>query len=133
MRLLEQFAVSDRSVLLATQSFWEGVDMRGADLKCLIIDKLPFPMPDNPLLKAQSARLESEGRNSFAELSLPKAALSLRQGFGRLIRQEDDQGLFVLGDSRLATRSYRGYLLSSLPEMQWVSHREDAMHWLGTL
>jgi ATP-dependent DNA helicase DinG len=133
MRLLEQFAVSDRSVLLATQSFWEGVDMRGADLKCLIIDKLPFPMPDNPLLKAQSARLESEGRNSFAELSLPKAALSLRQGFGRLIRQEDDQGLFVLGDSRMATRSYRGYLLSSLPEMQWVSHREDAMHWLGTL
>jgi ATP-dependent DNA helicase DinG len=132
-RLLGLFRSTPACVLLATQSFWEGVDVRGAELKCLIVDKLPFPSPGDPLFSAQSRLLEEKGGNSFREMSLPKTVLSLKQGFGRLIREESDRGLFVVGDNRLRNKAYRKYILNNLPEMQWIAQREDAIAWLRTL
>lgn len=132
-RLLEQFKRTERSILLATQSFWEGVDMKGADVRLLIIDKLPFPPPDDPLFQARSAVLAADGQNGFVQLSMPAAALSLRQGFGRLIRQESDRGLFLLGDKRVISKSYGRYFCSSLPPIQWLSDQEDAVQWLAAL
>lgn len=132
-RLIEAFVSTPNAVLLATQSFWEGIDVRGADLNCVIIDKLPFPNPSEPVLSAQARLVEAEGGNSFVALSLPSMLLSLKQGFGRLMRQESDRGLFVLGDTRLVSRSYRDYVVSNLPEMQWLASESDAADWLRQL
>ncbi|MDA0979663.1 MAG: ATP-dependent DNA helicase [Proteobacteria bacterium] len=132
-RMMDTFRALDGAVLLATQSFWEGVDARGARLCCLIIDKLPFPNPAEPLFRLLSAHCEQAGGNSFADLSLPRAALSLRQGFGRLVREESDRGLFVIGDLRLRQRQYGGYFLASLPALEWCEGLEDARAWLQTL
>lgn len=132
-RLVNAFAEAPGAVLLATQSFWEGVDVRGAELRCLIVDKLPFPSPADPLFQAQAAAVEERGGNSFSELSLPKTVLALKQGFGRLIREESDCGLFVLGDSRLSRRSYRGYVMDNLPDMEWLEDAGDAIDWLRAL
>ncbi|MBT7371811.1 MAG: ATP-dependent DNA helicase [Gammaproteobacteria bacterium] len=132
-RLVSAFMDSPGAVLLATQSFWEGVDVRGSELRCLIIDKLPFPNPSEPLFQAQAREVDEAGGNSFAELSLPKTVLSLKQGFGRLIREETDRGLFVIGDSRLQTRSYKDYILGNLPEMDWLDKPSDAIEWLREL
>lgn len=132
-QLLMKFREETHSILLATQSFWEGVDVRGADLKCLVIDKLPFPNPDDPLFHAEAEIMERDGGNSFVQLSLPRAALSLKQGFGRLIREEEDSGLFIIGDVRLGTRSYRDFILENLPAMSWVEDRDEAIDWLQRL
>lgn len=131
--LVNAFRETEGAVLLATQSFWEGVDVRGADLRLLIIDKLPFPNPADPLFQAQLRRFDESGRNSFAELTLPRTVLALKQGFGRLVREETDRGLFVLGDCRVKKRSYGSYVLKQLPEMQWFDSAEDAGRWLRTL
>lgn len=132
-QLLAAFRQTSGSVLLATQSFWEGVDVRGAELKLLIIDKLPFPSPGDPLYEARAEALQNQGGNSFKELALPKTVLSLKQGFGRLIREETDRGLFVLGDSRMKNRSYKNYVKNNLPEMQWLEQPEEAIKWLRKL
>ena len=132
-RLLEKFRELPRCVLLATQSFWEGVDVRGADLRCLIIDKLPFASPDNPMVQAQLKAIERRGDNGFNSYSLPEAAISLKQGFGRLIRQESDRGLFILGDSRIVTRGYGKILLRSLPEMEWIRDKKDVLTYMRNL
>ncbi|MCS5575112.1 MAG: ATP-dependent DNA helicase [Pseudomonadales bacterium] len=133
LRLTRAFVETPGAVLLATQSFWEGVDFRGADLRCLIIDKLPFPNPAEPLYAADADRIAKGGGDSFTELALPRTVLALKQGFGRLIRQESDRGLFVLGDSRLRNRDYRHFILGNLPEMMWLESCEDATAWLRTL
>ena len=130
IQMLIEFKDSPRSVLLGTQSFWEGVDVRGAGLQLLIIDKLPFPNPSDPIYNAQSMSIRSNGGNSFTELALPKTVLSLKQGFGRLMRETSDAGLFVLGDSRMSNRSYRKYIISNLPEMVWLDKQEDALAWM---
>ena len=132
-QLLAAFKRTSGSVLLATQSFWEGVDVRGAELKLLIIDKLPFPSPGDPLYEARAEAIRNQGGNSFKQLALPKTVLSLKQGFGRLIREETDRGLFVLGDSRMKTRSYKNYVKNNLPEMQWLEQSEEAIKWLRKL
>jgi ATP-dependent DNA helicase DinG len=128
--LLAEFRRLEGSVLLATQSFWEGVDVRGSGLRLLVIDKLPFPNPGDPVFDAQADVLRSNGLNPFVELALPRTVLSLKQGFGRLMRQEGDMGLFVLGDSRMHTRSYQSYVRGNLPEMQWLGNNEEAIEWL---
>lgn len=125
--LLEQFRHAERAVLLATQSFWEGVDVRGANLKLLIIDKLPFPSPAEPLINARMKAIEAAGQDSFFELMLPEAITGLRQGFGRLIREEGDRGVFVLGDPRVRTRSYGSMVLGSLPAVDWLSDEAALM------
>lgn len=105
-------------VLVASASFWEGVDLPGDALQLVIIDKLPFPPPNDPLVEARSQRLEAAGRSPFNEFFLPEAAVSLKQGAGRLIRRETDQGILVLCDPRLTSMGYGRRLMAALPPMR---------------
>jgi ATP-dependent DNA helicase DinG len=114
-RLLERFTASGRGLLLGVSSFWEGVDVPGEPLRGLVIAKLPFKVPTEPLTAARLEAIEREGGNSFAELMLPQAALRLKQGFGRLIRSRADRGAVVLLDRRLRERGYGRYFLDALP------------------
>ena len=129
--LIAGFKENKGSILMGTDSFWEGIDVSGLDLTLLIIDKLPFPVPDDPILKQKSRMISERGGNPFLEISLPKAMLSLKQGFGRLIRSEKDRGLFVLGDPRMATKSYRGYIKKNLPFRVWIDSFDEASSWLN--
>ena len=112
-------------VLVGSASFWEGVDLPGAALQLVIIDKLPFPPPDDPLVQARCRRLQAQGRSDFADYSLPEAALALKQGAGRLIRRETDTGVLVICDPRLAAMSYGRRLLAALPPMRRLSAPEQ--------
>ena len=116
--LIERFRRLGDAVLLGTASFWEGVDVRGEALSCVIIDRLPFASPGDPLLQGRIEALRRRGRNPFRELQLPKAVIALKQGAGRLIRDPADRGLLVLCDPRLDTRSYGQVFLASLPPMR---------------
>jgi Rad3-related DNA helicase len=113
--LASAFRSTDGSVLLGVASFWEGVDFPGGELEILVIPKLPFPVPSEPVIEARSERMEASGENPFTCLSLPEAILKLRQGVGRLIRRKDDRGVVVLMDPRLSVKSYAPAVLSSLP------------------
>ena len=115
--LLERFRSLGNAVLLGTGSFWEGVDVRGEALSCVIIDKLPFATPDDPVLQARGRAMEEEGRNPFMEYQLPTAVIALKQGAGRLIRDENDRGVLMLCDPRLLSRPYGKTFLASLPPM----------------
>ena len=117
-QLLDEFKSLGHAVLLATASFWEGVDVRGEALSCVIIDKLPFASPGDPVLKARMAAMEKRGRNPFFEHQLPSAIIMLRQGVGRLIRDVDDRGVLMVCDPRLLKRSYGQLFLDSLPAMR---------------
>lgn len=114
-KLLEQFQETPHSVLLGTDSFWEGVDVPGEELRLVIITKLPFPVPSEPLFEAQSTQYRKEGKNPFMSLAVPQTSLKLKQGFGRLIRSQSDRGIVLLLDKRIQTKSYGANLLSSLP------------------
>jgi len=117
--LLDRFRVAgEASVLVASASFWEGVDVPGDALQLLVIDKLPFPPPDDPLMEARARLLEADGRNAFTDGFLPEASMALKQGAGRLIRSESDRGVLVIGDRRLLSRSYGNRLLAALPAMR---------------
>lgn len=116
--LLEQFIQLENAVLLGTGSFWEGVDVRGDTLSCVIIDKLPFASPDDPLLQARSEDCAMRGKDPFAEVQLPQAVITLKQGVGRLIRDVTDRGVLVICDNRLVTKPYGATFLKSLPPMQ---------------
>jgi len=115
--LLERFRETGNAVLLGTSSFWEGVDVRGEALSCVIIDKLPFAAPDDPVLQARTRAMREGGGNPFMELQLPQAVVALRQGAGRLIRDVDDRGLLMVCDPRLASKSYGRIFIRSLPPM----------------
>lgn len=116
-QLLEAFVHTPRALLLGTQSFWEGVDVRGAALSCVVIDKLPFAAPDDPILKARIRRVEAVGEDPFFTLQIPRAVLALKQGAGRLIRDPEDRGILVLCDPRLTSRGYGRTFLGALPPM----------------
>jgi ATP-dependent DNA helicase DinG len=124
-RLLERFREEVDSVLLATQTFWQGVDVPGEALSLLVIEKLPFSPPDDPLVHARCERIEAAGGDWFREYSLPAAVLQLRQGFGRLIRTRDDRGVVAILDSRLRTRAYGRLFVDALPSCQIVSDRAE--------
>jgi len=113
--LLDQFRALGNAVLLATGSFWEGVDVKGEALSIVAIDKLPFASPDDPLLKARLEGIRRRGGNPFSDYQLPQAVLALKQGVGRLIRDFDDFGIIVLGDPRLRTKNYGKVFLKALP------------------
>ena len=113
--LLEEFRRDPRSVLFATSSFWEGVDVQGDALSLVVIDKLPFASPGDPLLKAKLRHIEEEGGHGFRDLQVPAAAITLKQGFGRLIRHRNDHGIIAILDGRLLRRSYGKRFLDSLP------------------
>lgn len=114
--LLERFQNSDRAVLFGTESFWQGVDVPGEALQNVIITKLPFSVPDQPLLEARMERIRERGGNPFMDYQLPEAAIKLRQGFGRLIRSRSDTGRVVILDPRIRTKRYGRFLLESLPD-----------------
>jgi ATP-dependent DNA helicase DinG len=123
--LLARFRALGNAVLLGTGSFWEGVDVRGEALSCVIIDKLPFAVPDDPVRRARLERLAEAGGNAFLEVQLPEAVIALKQGAGRLIRDETDRGVLVLCDPRLLTRGYGRVFLESLPPMPRTRRLED--------
>ncbi|MGD2136227.1 MAG: helicase C-terminal domain-containing protein, partial [Gemmatimonadales bacterium] len=113
--LLRRFRDAGSAVLLGTDSFWEGVDVPGRPLRCLVLAKLPFKVPSEPLTAARLEALEAAGQDGFRHYLLPLAALKLKQGFGRLIRSRSDVGVVVLLDHRVASRPYGRVLLDSLP------------------
>lgn len=114
-KLLEQFVQEEHSVLVATSSFWEGVDVRGDALSLVIIDKLPFTSPDEPLLKARIEDCKLQGGEPFNDIQIPEAVIALKQGVGRLIRDVNDKGAVIICDSRLVNRAYGETFLKSLP------------------
>lgn len=116
--LLERFRSTPNAVLLGAASFWEGVDVRGAALSCVIIDKLPFMPPDDPVFRARAAKMEAQGQNPFIDYQVPQAVLSLKQGCGRLIRDASDYGVLMICDPRLRRKSYGKVFLESLPDMR---------------
>ncbi|KFZ31619.1 ATP-dependent helicase [Pseudidiomarina salinarum] len=115
--LLNEFIAAGNGVLLGTSSFWEGVDVRGDALRCVIIDKLPFASPDDPLLQARVEDCKLRGVDAFAQVQLPQAVITLKQGAGRLIRDAQDKGVLFICDQRLVSKGYGGLFLSSLPAM----------------
>lgn len=125
--LLERFRELGNAVLLGTGSFWEGVDVRGAALSCVIIDKLPFSSPGDPILQARIEALREQGINPFMAYQLPYAVINLKQGVGRLIRDRDDRGVLVLCDPRLRSKAYGRVFLKSLPQMPCTSD-SDRVH-----
>lgn len=128
--LLKRFREYGNAVLLGTSSFWEGVDVKGAALSVVIIDKLPFAVPDDPVLKARLAAIERSGGNPFFEEQVPQAVIALKQGVGRLIRDHDDFGVIVLCDQRVRTRPYGRIFLDSLPPMPTTRRIEDVAAFL---
>ncbi|HEY4067518.1 MAG TPA: ATP-dependent DNA helicase [Burkholderiaceae bacterium] len=132
-QLMQQFLAQPRSVLVGSQSFWEGIDVPGDALQCVLIDKLPFPPPNDPLVEARVKRLEGEGRNPFADYFVAEAAVSLKQGAGRLIRSETDRGLLVVCDPRMAGMNYGKRLREALPPMTPLATEAEALAWLRTL
>ena len=112
-------------VLVASASFWEGFDAPGEALQLVVIDKLPFPPPNDPLVEARSKRLESQGRSAFNEYFIPEAAVALKQGAGRLIRTERDRGVLAICDTRLTAMSYGKRLLSAVPGMRRLESEAD--------
>ena len=121
------------AVLVASVSFWEGVDLPGDMLQLVVLDKLPFPVPDDPVGKARARRIEAVGESAFSRHSLPATAVALKQGAGRLIRTETDRGMLVIGDHRLMRSSYGSRLRAALPPMKVLAQREQADEWVRGL
>ncbi len=130
--LLEKFKQQGNAILLGTSSFWEGIDVRGEALSCVIIDKLPFASPGDPVLKARLQAMEQQGRNPFFEYQLPAAVIALKQGIGRLIRDVDDRGVLMVCDPRLLKRGYGQIFLDSVPAMRRSRDIKDVQAFFET-
>jgi ATP-dependent DNA helicase DinG len=123
--LLDEFRRTPNCVLFATSSFWQGVDVQGEQLSCVIIDKLPFAVPSDPVVAARIADLRDNGGNPFYDYQIPQAALALKQGFGRLIRSSTDRGVLVLLDNRVTKQRYGQVFFDSLPDYAFTTSIED--------
>jgi ATP-dependent DNA helicase DinG len=124
-RLLEEFKMTPNAVLFATSSFWQGVDVKGEALSAVIIDKLPFQVPTDPLVAARALQIQNQGGNAFSEYHVPNAVLRLKQGLGRLIRSKTDRGILAVLDNRLTAKSYGRLFLASLPDYEITDRIED--------
>jgi ATP-dependent DNA helicase DinG len=113
--LLDQFRLTPQAVLFATSSFWQGVDVQGEQLSCVIIDRLPFAVPSDPVVAARVKSIDATGGNAFLDYQVPAAVIALKQGFGRLIRSLDDRGLLALLDNRILKKPYGKVFIDSLP------------------
>jgi ATP-dependent DNA helicase DinG len=131
--LLQRFLAAPAAVLVGSATFWEGIDVPGDALQCVLIDKLPFPPPNDPLVEARVKRCESSGGRPFDECFVADAAIALKQGAGRLVRSETDRGLLVVCDPRLARMPYGRRLVAALPPMTRVDSESEALQWLATL
>jgi len=131
--LLHQFIQSDNPILLGTSSFWEGVDVKGDQLRCVIIDKLPFKSPQDPVYRKRLQRVNKAGGNAFVEVQIPEATISLRQGVGRLIRDVGDRGIVALCDNRLNSKSYGRGILASLPPMRRSSDLDEVLEFAADM
>ena len=129
-RLLEEFKITANAVLFATASFWQGVDVKGDKLSAVIIDKLPFQVPSDPLVAARTAHIQREGGNAFSQYQVPNAVLRLKQGFGRLIRSTTDRGILAVLDNRLTTKSYGRLFMDSLPDYEVTDRIEDLVEFM---
>jgi ATP-dependent DNA helicase DinG len=127
---LQEFREDGNGVLLGTASFWEGVDVKGDALRLVVIEKLPFASPDDPLVRARIEHLQATGGNAFREYQLPEAALALRQGVGRLIRSEDDFGAVVICDPRMTGRAYGRFFTAALPTMRVTQDPDEIRRFL---
>jgi ATP-dependent DNA helicase DinG len=124
--LLERFRKTHGAVLFATSSFWQGVDVQGEALSCVIISKLPFAVPSDPVVAARQKYIDDQGGNSFYQYSVPQAAITLKQGLGRLIRSTTDRGVLSILDPRIKTKSYGRVFLQSIPQCRVTGSIEEA-------
>ncbi len=129
-RLIERFREAGDAVLLGTQSFWEGVDVKGPALSLVVFDKLPFASPGDPVMAARIDSLRARGGNPFAEMQLPQAVLALKQGVGRLIRDNDDTGVMAICDPRLKKKGYGRSFIAALPPMRGTEDEDEALRFL---
>jgi len=129
--LLDRFRQHGNAILLGSQSFWEGVDVRGEALSLVVIDKLPFASPDDPVLAARLAQITRQGRNAFMEYQLPRTVINLKQGAGRLIRDETDRGVLMICDPRLISKSYGKRIWQSLPPFRRTRELDEAVNFFG--
>ena len=123
--LLEKFRATPNAVLFATSSFWQGVDVRGEQLSCVIVDKLPFAVPSDPVVAARQRFIEEQGGSRFYEYSVPQAIITLKQRLGRLIRSATDRGVLAVLDPRLRTQSYGRLFLQSIPRCRVTSDLKE--------
>jgi ATP-dependent DNA helicase DinG len=131
--LLDRFTQARRAVLVGSHSFWEGIDVPGDALQCVVIDKLPFPPPGDPLVQARTRSLQAQGADAFTDYFVAEAAIALKQGAGRLIRSETDRGLLVVCDVRLLSMAYGQRLRAALPPMRLLPGEAEALVWLHEL
>ncbi len=123
MHLLRAFREDADAVLIGTGTFWEGIDVPGESLRCVVIDKLPFAPPTDPVVTARIQAIRDRGGDPFSEYQVPEAVLALRQGIGRLLRRSDDFGVIALLDHRVITRGYGSMFRENLPAMPWTRDR----------
>jgi ATP-dependent DNA helicase DinG len=123
--LLEKFRQTPGAVLFATASFWQGVDVQGPQLSAVIIDRLPFAVPTDPVVRARIQALQEDGHNAFTEYQIPEAIISLKQGFGRLIRARSDRGILAILDNRILRKQYGRLFLESLPPYRVTSDLQE--------
>jgi len=129
--LLEEFRLTPNAVLFATASFWQGVDVQGEQLSCVIIDRLPFAVPNDPVVAARIRAIDEAGGNAFGQYQVPAAVITLKQGFGRLIRSLHDRGVLCLLDNRIIKKSYGRVFLGSLPRYQQTTDLAQVERFFG--
>jgi ATP-dependent DNA helicase DinG len=129
-QLIAEFSNTETSTLVATMGYWEGIDVPGPSLSLVIIDRIPFPRPDDPLMQARREAVDARGGSSFDEVDLPHATVLMAQGCGRLIRNELDRGVVAVLDRRLTAKRYGQRMLHSLPRLLRTSDRERAVRFL---
>jgi len=130
-KLMEKFKKNENSILFASQSFWEGIDLKGNPLRGLIMTRLPFSVPDDPIIKARSEKLKIDGGNPFMDMFIPMAVMKLKQGIGRLIRDKNEWGVLSILDSRILNSKYGKLFLKELNELDIVTDLNEVENFIN--